>query len=199
MILNHLWGLYADPEREWRLIERNNESLVTSISHILFIALIPCICSYIATVHIGWSIGNNELLKLTPQSALKIVMAMYVALVAAVFALAYLTYWMATTFGAAPRYSQALELSVYSATPMFILGFATLYPVLWLFMLASLGSIAYSVYLLYAGVPIIMNIPTERGFIYASSIVTCALVLLVAILTGSVILWSVGLEPQYLY
>lgn len=64
-------------------------------------------------------------------------------------------------------------------------------------MIAGLIGVAYSVYLLYTGVPILMHIPEERGFIYASSIVTCGLVLLVSIIAGSVILWNLGLGPQF--
>jgi Yip1-like protein len=56
----------------------------------------------------------------------------------------------------------------------------------------------YSVYLLYSGVPIMMNIPEEKGFIYASSVVTCGLVLLVSIMAFSAIMWSLGLGPEYM-
>ncbi|QIZ77173.1 Yip1 family protein [Ferrimonas lipolytica] len=198
MILNHLWGLYAHPRQEWKLIERSHEGIFSSLIHILVIALIPSICTYFATAHIGWSIGAGDPIHLTRESAQMMAIAMYFALVSGVFALAYLTHWMAKTFGAKPQFSQALELAAYTATPMFMMGFATLYPVLWFVMLAALAAIAYSVYLLYSGVPIIMNIPEERGFIYASSVVTCGLVLLVGIMASSVILWSYGFGPSYI-
>lgn len=198
MILNHLWGLYAHPRQEWKTIERNHEGIGSSLTHILIIALIPAICSYFATAHIGWSIGAGEPIRLTRESAQMMAAAMYFGLIGGVFALAYLTHWMAKTFGAEPQFSQALELAAYTATPMFMVGFATLYPVLWFVMLAALAAITYSVYLLYSGVPIIMNIPEERGFIYASSVVTCGLVLLVALMAASVILWSFGVGPEYI-
>ncbi len=78
-----------------------------------------------------------------------------------------------------------------------MVGLATLYPVIWFVMIVGLIGVAYSVYLLYTGVPILMEIPEERGFIYASSVVTCGLVLLVAILAASVILWNVGMGPVF--
>jgi hypothetical protein len=62
-------------------------------------------------------------------------------------------------------------------------------------MVIGLIGLSYSVYLLYTGVPIIMNIPEEKGFIYASSVVTAGVVLLVALMASSVILWSMGLGP----
>jgi hypothetical protein len=61
----------------------------------------------------------------------------------------------------------------------------------------GLAGLTYSVYLLYTGVPIIMHIPEEKGFIYSSSVVTCGLILLVILMVGSVLLWSVGMGPMY--
>ena len=103
---------------------------------------------------------------------------------------------MGKTFDASPTYTQAVELAAYTATPLFMVGFATLYPVLWFIMVVGLVGLAYSVYLLYAGVPIIMNIPEEKGFIYAGSVVTAGLVLLVALMASSIILWSLGFGPM---
>jgi hypothetical protein len=78
-----------------------------------------------------------------------------------------------------------------------MVGFASLYPVVWFVTLIGLGGLTYSVYLLYTGVPIIMHIPEEKGFIYSSSVVTCGLILLVILMVGSVLLWSVGMGPMY--
>ncbi|MGL4612938.1 MAG: Yip1 family protein [Shewanella sp.] len=197
MILDHLLGLYTHPKQEWHAIEKNHESLKSSLSHVLVIALIPTMCSYIATVHIGWNPGAGDPIFLTSQSALFMSIGMYFGLIGGVLALAYLAYWMAKTFDAHPTFTQALELAAYTATPLFMVGLAALYPVLWFIMVIGLVGLAYSVYLLYAGVPIIMNIPEEKGFIYASSVVTAGLVLLVGLMATSVILWSLGFGPMY--
>ncbi|MGB0899124.1 MAG: Yip1 family protein [Psychrobium sp.] len=197
MILNHLLGLYTHPKKEWHTIEQNHESLRSSLSHVLLVALIPAICAYIGSAQIGWDpTGESEKLFLTQHSAILMSSGMYLGLIAGVFALAYLAYWMAKTFDATPTYTQALELASYTATPLFMVGLSALYPVLWFMMTIALIGIAYSVYLLYTGVPIIMNIPEEKGFIYASSVVTCGLVLLVALMAASVILWSNGFGPE---
>ncbi|EKE76245.1 Yip1 family protein [Gallaecimonas xiamenensis] len=197
MILNHIWGLYAHPRDEWHSIEQRHESLTYSLSHIMLVALIPSICGYYSASELGWQIGVGDPVKLTGDSALMISVAMYFALIAGVFALAYLAKWMAQTFGSTPSYTQTLELAAYTSTPLFMVGFATLYPVLWFVMLVGLAGVAYSVYLLYVGVPILMHIPEERGFIYASSLVTVGLVLLVSILAVTAILWGSGFGPMY--
>jgi len=198
MILNHIWGLYAHPKDEWQTIEKRHESLMYSLMHILIVALIPAICGYYAAAHIGWTIGVGDPIKISQSSAQLMAVAMYVALVVGVFALAYLIQWMAKTFDSKPSFVQSLELAAYTATPMLMVGVATLFPVLWFVTLAGLAATSYSVYLLYSGVPIMMNIPEEKGFIYSSSVVTCGLVLLVGIMAFSAVMWTMGFGPEYI-
>ena len=197
MILNHIWGLYAHPKDEWQTIEKRHESLMYSLMHILIVALIPAICGYYAAAHIGWTIGVGDPIKVSQSSAQLMAISMYIALVTGVFALAYLIQWMAKTFDSKPSFVQSLELAAYTATPMLMVGVVTLFPVLWFVTLAGLAAVCYSVYLLYSGVPIMMNIPEEKGFIYSSSVVTCGLVLLVAIMAFSAIMWTSGFGPEY--
>lgn len=198
MILNHIWGLYAHPKQEWQTIEKRHEGLLYSMVHILTIALIPAVCGYYAAAHIGWTIGAGDPIMLTESSAATMAVGMYFALVVGVFALAVMIHWMAKTFDSTPNFTQSLELAAYTATPLFMVGITALYPVLWFVVLAGLGAVVYSVYLLYSGVPIMMNIPVEKGFIYASSVVTCGLVMLVSIMAASAILWSMGFGPEYI-
>ena len=197
MILNHIWGLYAHPKEEWQIIEKRHESLIYSLVHILTVALIPSICSYFAAAHIGWVIGTGDPIILSNNSAIVMAITFYFALIGGVFSLAYLIHWMAKTFDSTPDFIQSLELAAYTATPLLMVGITALYPVLWFVVMACLIAMSYSVYLLYSGVPIMMNIPEEKGFIYASSVVTCGLVLLVALLAGMVVLWGVGIGPEF--
>ncbi|MCH8501397.1 MAG: YIP1 family protein [Aliidiomarina sp.] len=197
MILNHIWGLYAHPIEEWKTIDQRHESLRFSLSHILLVALIPCLAAYYASAHIGWSIGARESIFMTSQSAVLMAVFMYVGLIAGVLALSYLIHWMAKTFGAAPTFTQSIELAAYTATPVLMSGVAALYPELWFVAMVFLAGVAYSVYLLYSGVPILMHIPEERGFIYASSVVTAGLILMVVLMAGTVIAWTNGFIPTF--
>jgi hypothetical protein len=198
MILNHIWGLYAHPRDEWQTIEKLHESLMYSLVHILTVALIPAICGYYAAAHIGWTIGAGDPIKLTQQSAMIMSVAMYFALIGGVFALAYLIHWMAKTFDSTPNFTQSLELAAYTATPLLMVGITALYPVLWFVAIAGIVAMSYSVYLLYSGVPIMMNIEEEKGFIYSSSVVTCGLVLLVGIMALTAVMWGLGFGPEFI-
>ncbi len=195
MILNHLWGIYAHPKEEWQVIEQRHESMSFSLSHILIVALVPAIMAYFSAVHLGWSIGVGDRVFLTSSNGIVLALAIYLGLVVGVFALAYMIRWMSKTFDSEPTYTQALEIASYTATPMFMVAFAAFYPELWFIIAVGLVGLSYSVYLLYTGVPIVMKIPEEKGFVYASSVVTVGLIFLVVLMTGSVILWGWVFSP----
>ncbi|MGN4868246.1 Yip1 family protein [Aeromonas caviae] len=145
----------------------------------------------------GWSIGVGDPITLTANSAFKLSVAMYVTLIIGVLALSYLVHWMGHTFGSDPSYTTSLELAAYTSTPLFMVGFSAFFPHLWFVMLIGLVGLTYSVYLLYIGVPILMHITKEQGFIYASSVVTVGLVLLVCVLAATAILWGSGFGPVF--
>ena len=77
-------------------------------------------------------------------------------------------------------------------------GLAALYPSLWLGMLVGTAAISYTVYLLYQGIPIFMDIPSDEGFLFSSSVLAVGLVVLVAMIATSVIFWGFGVGPVYL-
>jgi hypothetical protein len=197
MILNHLWGLYAHPKEEWQSIDDRHESIFYSLSHIALISLIPAVMAFYSAAHLGWSIGAGDIIKLTQQSAMLMSIGMYFGLFIGVLALAVLIHELAKAFDSQPTYTQSLELAAYTATPLFMVAVAAFYPVLWFVMLIGLLGLSYSIYLLYTGTPILMHIPQEKGFIYASSVVTCGLVLLTILMASSVILWSMGMGPVF--
>ena len=90
-----------------------------------------------------------------------------------------------------------MVFAAYTATPLFIGGLAALYPNLWLAMAVGTAAICYTVYLLYVGIPTFMGIPNDEGFMFSSSVLAVGLVVLVAMIACSVILWGFGVGPVY--
>lgn len=195
MVLQHIWGLFAQPQEEWRAI-RDERCTISKCycSHVLLLAAIPVIAGFIGTTQVGWQIGTR-IFKLTPDSALIIAAGSYITMLVAVFSIGWLIHWMGQTYGARQPLPQCIALAAYSATPLWLIGIMWLYPVLWFNLLIGLPALAYSVYLLYTGVPIIMSIPEERGFLFSSAVLAVGLVTLVAVLAISAILWLSGLGP----
>ena len=198
MLIKHLAGLFINPSREWEAIRDNHTSLAGIYTQfVLLLALLPPIAAYIGTTQVGWQVGWGAPVKLTSGSALAIVVPFYFAILVAVYVVGKAIHWMATTYGADPTLEQCVKLAAFTATPLLLLGVTALYPLLWLNFLIGLVALAYTVYLLFTGVPIMMNISQERGFLFSSSVVTFGLVSFVALLAVTVLLWGIGIGPEF--
>jgi len=197
-MISHVAGLFTHPQQEWKEI-RDTEESVSHIyfAHVLFLALIPPVSMFIGTTKIGWIIGNGAAVKLTESSAMIMSVLMYFALLVGVGIIGAFIDWMSRTYDSAPGLGRCIVFAAYTATPLFVAGLCALYPNVVLVMLVGIGAVFYTVFLLYTGIPIFMKIPEDEGFVYASSILTIGLVMFVALMAITVLIWSFGFGPAY--
>ncbi|MDP5209404.1 MULTISPECIES: Yip1 family protein [unclassified Microbulbifer] len=197
-MLIHMFGLMMQPRRQWQLIGNLSEkNLRRQIPYVILLALLPAVAWYFGTTKIGWSIGGGDPVKITGQSALELVAVFYCTMVLAVVAIGYFIHWMAKTYGAETHPMKGVVVAGFTATPIFLAGIAGVYPLLWLDILLATVAVAYAVYLLYLGIPIVMGVSEERGFLFASAIVTVSLVVAVLIMVGTVLFWSYVSAPVF--
>ena len=198
MVLQHIWGLFTNPRKEWEAI-RDDECTIGKCyaAHVLILAAIPPISGFIGTTQFGWQIGAGDPVMLDMQKAGLFAALYYLAMLVGVFSMGWMIQWMADTYGAKPMLSQSVVLAAYTATPLFLIGLMELYPILWLNMVLGIPALAYAVYLLYTGVPIMMGISEERGFLFSSAVLAVGLVAFVALLAATALLWGMGLEPTF--
>ena len=200
MLLHHIYGLFTHPREEWQDIEKErSENKVLYQGYVAILALIPVVCGYIGTVKVGWTIGNDELVRLSPDSGLILCSLSYMALLVSIFILGKLIDWIGKTYGADidEKHPRGMSLASYAMTPLFLAGAVAIYPSITLNMLVVLAAMAYTVYLIYSGVPVLMHISAERGFLFASSIITMVLVILVGVRVATVIIWVAFFPPVY--
>lgn len=198
MVPTHVWGLFMHPEREWNVIRAEPCTLSRCyLRHVAVLAAIPAVSGFIGAAYIGWQIGAREPVRLTSESAAQIAILYYLSILVAVFAIGKSIHWMGQTYGARQSLARCVTLAAYTATPLFLVGLMQLYPVLWLNFVIGLPALAYTVYLLYAGLPIMMDVPPERGFLFSSAVLAVGLVMLVGLLAATVLLWSAGFEPVF--
>ena len=198
MSLLHAFGLLTRPRTEWAAIRARRHGVARSfLLHTAVFALVPAVCGYIGTTRTGWQIGTGDVVRLTAESALRIAVLSYLAMLAATFCIAWMIHWMSRTYGANQPLGQCYALATYTATPLFIVGVMQLQPILWLNLVVGLPVLGYTVYLFYTGVPVMMEIPEERGFLFSSAVMAFGLVALVALLAISVLLWSSGFGPSF--
>lgn len=197
-MINHVWGLFTHPDQEWQEIRGEHESISHMyLSHVLILAAMPAVSAYIGTTQVGWSIGGGEAVRLTAGSALQMTILSYIAMLVGVAVMGAFIHWMARTYDANPSMSDCMVFAAYCATPLFIGGLAALYPNMWLSMAVGTAAVCYTAYLLYVGIPSFMNIPKDEGFMFSSSVLAVGLVVLVAIMATSVVLWGFGVGPVY--
>lgn len=194
----HSIGLFLNPQGEWEKI-RDSEPTGGGVflRHTWLFALIPPVCGYYGTTQLGWSFGSADPVKLTPGSAAQIAILYYFAVLVVTFSVANMIRWMSTTYGARQSFGNCMALASYSGTPLFLVGALEAYPVLWINLLAGLPALAYTVYLFYTGVPVVMRIPPERGFLLSSAMLAFGLVALVAMLAVTALLWGFGVAPTF--
>ncbi len=198
MFIQHIIGLLTDPVRQWEKIREQQKSGASSpVGHVFILALIPAISGYIGTTQVGWRIGVGEPIRITGDSAFAIAIIYYLALLVGVFSIGWVIHLLGKAYEVVRPLSLCIALAAYTATPLFLIGLMEVYPVLWLNMLMGLPALAYTVYLLYTGLPIMMEIPTERGFLYSSAVLAVGLIALVSLLGMTALLWGMGLQPVF--
>ena len=197
-MFNHAIGLLVKPSSHWRSIaELPEKTLNTLALYPCIMALLPAVAWFYGTTRIGWSVADGDAIKLTADSALAIVILFYFAMVGSVAVIGYFIHWMSETYGANSSFAKGIIIAGFTATPLFLAGAVGFYPVLWLDMLIGVTGVCWAVYLLYLGIPIVMDIPEERGFLFSSAVIAICLVIFICIMVGSVILWDFGAAPAF--
>ncbi len=197
MLIEHIIGFFVHPSEEWVAVRERSLRMAQVIFHVLLLGAIPVISGYIGTTQFGWQIGTAETIKLTPSSAAVIAVCYYLIIIFAVFSMAWMIHWMGETYGARQPMTRCLQLAAYIPIPLFLVGVTQMYPVLWLNLIIGIPAATYTVFLLYTGIPVMMEITPERGFLFSSAVLAFGLVGLVGVLAATVILWSFGLGPVF--
>lgn len=197
-MLNNPFAFLFSPARQWQKVAAASlNAQRTSVIYVALFAIVPCIAWYHGTTEIGWRVGAGELVKLTAGSALLLIAAFYAAIMLSLAGIGLAIHWMAGTYGSIASFTRGYAIAAYGATPLFIAGIFGFYPLLWLDMSLGILAVSWSVYLLYTGLPVVMNVPADRGFLYASAVIAVCLVFLMAMMGATVILWDMGFMPEF--
>ncbi len=198
MLVQHLVGVMYQPKDEWRSIQQQQYSSKKCLfSYIAFLAAIPPLATYIGITHVGFFISPSIVVKLTSSSALPIAFAFYLAMIVGVLLMAASIRWMQPTYDSSASWDDCMVLTTFTASPLFLAGLAALIPILWVDILIGMVAVSYATYLLYSGVPVMMAINEDQGFLFSSAIVTAGLVVLVGMLGATACLWSTLLGPVF--
>jgi len=198
-MLQHAIGLLISPRSQWEKVAALPPSKIGALLlYPCMMAILPAVAWYFGTTQSGWSVGQHgDTIRLTQESALQICILFYLGMIACIAVIGYFIHWMSETYGAQSSIPLGIAIAGLTATPLFVAGLVGFVPVLWLDMLIGAAAVSWSVYLMYLGIPIVMKIPKERGFLFSSAVLAIAMVILICLMVGSVILWDLGFAPAF--
>jgi hypothetical protein len=169
-LLERIKAILVTPEREWPLIAREPDAAWRLLTHyVAILALVPPLAHVIGASLVG---AYAPIL-----SSLAGAVITYVASFVAIYGAALIIDVLAPAFGARKNFSGAFKLAVYSATPAWLAGIFLIVP--GLSFLAVLG--LYGAYLLWVGLPVLMQAPNDRTLAYAAAATGCALVIAIGL------------------
>jgi hypothetical protein len=165
-LVDRVKAILLTPRTEWPVVERERATMSDLfINYVAILAAIPEVAHLIGQSFIGEA--------RTPiVSGLLRAATAYVVSLAMVYVIAGVINLLVPRFGGEKNFSNALKLSVYSHTPLWLAGVFLLIP--GLNFLLILG--VYGFYLLWVGLPMLMRVPNDRAFPYAVVVTVCALI-----------------------
>jgi len=170
-------AMLVAPTTEWPVIAKEpGDPVFLFGNYVAVLALIPAIAGFIGTSIVGVSTPGGAVRVPFPAGLFNAMFG-YVLAFVMVYALALIIDALAPSFAGEKNFSNALRLSVYSCTPLWLAGIFMVVP--GLRFLVVLGF--YGFYILWSGLPSLMKSPPGRSLVYAASAVACALVLTVAL------------------
>jgi hypothetical protein len=165
-LLRRVKAILLTPHSEWPVTaQEKGEASRLFIHYVAILALIPAVARFIGASLIG---GYAPI-----ASGLAGALVTYLSGFAIVYGLALIIDALAPRFGAQKNFPGALKLAVYSYTPVWLTGIFWLVPGLSFLVILGL----HGVYLLWAGLPMLMRAPAEKALPYTAAVAGCALVI----------------------
>ena len=191
-------SLFTQPDRAWETIHQKEDAhSLYYLMHLLLLALVPAVCLFIGVTIVGWSLVDEERVRLDTASALQLCLLLYLAIVIGTVIMGFFVRWMARAFDARPNLNQCIGFIAYVITPFLLAGVTGLYPNRWFAAIVLLIAGIYSTYLLFTGLPAFMRQRSSQSFLYAASIWGVALLTLVTVMVTTILYWNLSLAPTY--
>ncbi len=161
----------------------------------IWLLLLPPLFSFIGAANFGWRLGAPDPLMLNTNALVMISVAYLLVLIFGLVTTAFISQWMASTYGASTSLGRHFALITIVGEPLAIASLIHLFPDVFVNMLVLIPTMMWSMYLLYKGIPIVLETPPERGMLMASSLVGWLLVAAVSLLGISMSFWTLGIGP----
>ncbi len=163
------------------------------IGYLAILAIIPAVASLIGMSAIGYSVGWVGRIRVPIGNSLARMIVQYVLTIGGIYILSLIINALAPSFSGVKNNIAALKIAAYSSTPMLVAGIFYIIPALGILVfIAGL----YGLYLLYVGIPIMMECPPEKALVYTIVVIVAHIViyLIIGAVTGAITGTYMGLR-----
>jgi hypothetical protein len=163
---------------------------------LLWMAVAPPLFAYIGASKFGWRLGAADPLYLSAGELIPISLTYFAALIFGFMSTALISQWMAATYGARASLGIHLAMVTIVGAPLVAGSAVHLFPHVFINILVLIPALIWSMYLLYRGLPVVLQISPERGMLMSSALIGWLLVAAVCLLGLMVSLWGRGIGPS---
>jgi hypothetical protein len=173
-LLARIKNIVLSPSSEWQVIAPEATTAAQLYAgYVTPLAVWMALIGFLRMSVIGVNTALGGSFRTPIGSGLTYTVLMFVSALIGVFVVGLMINALAPTFSGTRDQRQALKVSAYSLTPAMLSSVLSLSPVLptLLQLLAGL----FGIYVLYLGLPVVMQAPKEKAFGYTASVVICTL------------------------
>jgi hypothetical protein len=162
----------------------------------IWMIALPPVFAYFGSLKFGWRLGATEPLMLSKGELAGISVAYFFALLFGFISMAIISRWMSVTYKARNSLGIHFAMIAVVGAPMVAGSVIHLYPDVFVNVLVLVPTVIWSMFLLYRGLPVVLQINPERGMLMSSALIGYLLVAAVSLLGLTVILWGFGIGPR---
>jgi hypothetical protein len=162
-------AILREPRATWPVIAAERaDARSIFIGYVMVLAAIPALAGFI-----GLSLVGVPGLRVPVAIGLGHMLVSWLLTLVPVWVVAWIVDALAPAFGGTRDRLAALKLVAYGSTASFLGGVFNLVP-----MLAILGLLValYSIYLIYTGLPVLMQCPPAKAGVYTAAVIVCGII-----------------------
>ena len=188
-VIERAKDMILKPAETWPVIEAEPASVASIYKEWLVILVaIPAVCKFIGLSVVGVGLFGYGY-RMPIVGGLVGMIVGYILGLVGVFLVALIVDALAPTFGGTKNQVAALKVVAYGFTASYVAGVLSILPALGLL---AIVAAAYSVYVLYLGLPVLMKCPKDKAGGYAAVVIILAIVMWVVIGSISALFFGFG-------
>jgi Yip1 domain len=173
-LLSRLKNIVLSPKTEWPVIAFEPTTVPQLyVGYIVPLALLAALMGFLRISVLGVNSAFGYRFRMPISSGLTYTLTMFVSALFGVFVVGVVINTLAATFSGTRDQRQALKVAAYSLAPAMLSSVLALSPI-WPTLLQLLAGF-YGIYVLYLGLPVLMQSPKEKAFGYTASVVICTI------------------------